>query len=85
MHAHMRVHNGTRQYEVFGQEHVCILCRKKFGSMASLQQHLQTHVRQIEMDMGETIAADNSVVGKEQTEYACAALQPVHFDDFDVS
>ena len=96
MRAHMRVHDGARQHEVFGQEHICILCRKKFGSTASLQAHLQTHAQQIVLDVGETVAiADDSVdstsketscckVEKQETEDVYVAWPLVHFDAFDV-
>jgi len=95
MHAHMRVHDGARQHEVFGQEQICILCRKKFGNVASLQAHLQTHARQLELDVGETITADDSAdssskemiyckMEKQQTEDVYVALPLVHFDDLDV-
>lgn len=96
MRAHMRVHDGARQHEVFGQEQICILCRKKFSSMASLQAHLQTHARQIALDVGgDAITADDSAdssgremtcckVEKQQTEDVYIALPLVHFDSFDV-
>jgi len=96
MRAHMRVHDGARQHEVFGQEQICILCRKKFASTASLQAHLQTHARQIALDVGgDTITADDSAdssgrettyckVEKQQTEDVYIALPLVQFDDFDI-
>ena len=95
MHAHLRVHDAARQPAVFGQEHVCILCRKKFGSTASLHAHLQTHAHQIQMDVGETITADDSAdscgkemtyckVERQDTEDVYVALPLVDFDDFDV-
>lgn len=97
MRAHMRVHDGARQLEIFGQEHVCILCRKKFGSATGFQAHLQTHAHQIELDVGETITTVDPAdsfgtelttyckVEKQQTEDVYVALPFVHFDNFDVS
>jgi len=96
MRAHMRVHDGARQHEVFNQEQVCILCRKKFSNAAGFQAHLQTHARQIGLDVGETITAVDSAnsfgtevtyckVDKQQTEDVYVALPLVHFDDFDDS
>ena len=60
MRAHLRIHGDVRQHGAFAQEHVCILCQKKFGSTASFQMHLQTHAQQIALDVGENITAVDS-------------------------
>jgi len=96
MHAHIRaVHDGARQPKISAQKQDCIFCRRRFGTVAGLQSHLQTHAHQLELDVGETIAAfdaaDSSAPEltycrvEKQADDVYIALPHVHFDDCDVS
>lgn len=97
MHAHVRaVHGGggARPPRASSQKHDCILCRKKFGTVAGLQSHLQTHAHQLALEDVDDIAVGSAEsTGAELTYYntekqpddVYVALPHAHFDDFDVS
>ena len=99
MQAHLRaVHGAVRMPSRSSgpkHPHDCVLCRKRFSSLARLQLHLQTHAHQLELNVDAIVTsavdspADFGGTGAELTD--CKVKKPaedldvtlphIHFDD----